>query len=249
MTGFFKDVTIDIPNLNQQLQLVQVYNKVEGLLEKINAILQNINTITEKEFGYPYLEYQGKDVPISQILSSMSGNSGLTQEYLYAQIQDNSPRTYRVLTGSINYEKPLYAGKYAHPKNSLRNIETVDDKEVIHVVRKGIYASFAAYFQKGNYTINDDAYLLYLKEKLPWNISLKWLMHILKNRFAVFTSSSDNKTWNKGKFFAEVKLDIPSIAEQNKIVEVFDKLDFLERRMRILQERIYDLQSKQIAQD
>lgn len=80
-------------------------------------------------------------------------------------------------------------------------------------------------------------------------MNLKWLAHELKMRFYDYASSADNGTWNKGKFFKEVKVDIPSLPEQDKIVEVYDKLEELEKRMSGFQMRIFDLLTKQIAQD
>jgi restriction endonuclease S subunit len=74
-------------------------------------------------------------------------------------------------------------------------------------------------------------------------------MYELKSRFFEYATSSDNGTWNKGKFFKEVKVDVPSYSEQNKIVQVYDELDDLQKRMEKLKSEIEDLLMKQIAQD
>ena len=257
MTGFFNEVNVDVPIFEKQLRLVQVYERIEALRKKIYAICHLINEVKDKQLGYPFVNYQGKDVPISDILSCMSGNSGLTEEYLYSQILTDSERKYRILTGSTDYGVSEYIHKCEHPKNAAKLISVIEDKPVIHVVRKG-KAGFTEYFEKGNYTINDDAYLLFFKDTpqktLPssqnsYQINLKWLFYELKSRFYDYSSSSDNGTWNKGKFFNETKVDIPSRPEQNKIVEVYDKLEALEKTVNVLLMRILELLTKQIAMD
>ena len=103
--------------------------------------------------------------------------------------------------------------------------------------------------EKGNYTITENAYLLYLKPNLKYEVNLKWLMYALKPQFEEFSNVAEYGTWNKGEFFQEVKVDIPSLPEQDKIVEVYDKVEMLENRMFTLQKKISDLLSKQITQD
>jgi hypothetical protein len=257
MTGFFDEVNIDIPIFEKQMQLVQIYERMERLSEKTRAIRHLIRFIKEKQIGYPFVDYQGKDVSISEVLSCMSGNSGLTEEYLYSQIQTASEKTYRILTGSTDFDIPEYTHKCEHPKNATRFISVIEGKPVIHVVRKG-KAGSTAYFEKGNYTINDDAYLLFLKDSLQktllssqksYQVNLKWLLLELKSRFYDYSSSSDNGTWNKTRFFDEVKVDIPSYAEQNQVVAVYDKMENLENTINDLSAKIEDLLKKQVAQD
>ncbi len=257
MTGFFKNVNIDIPSYKRQLELVQTYDKVEALQQKIDSILYLIHEIKNKQLGFPFVYYQGKDVPISEILSFLGGNSGLTEEYLYSQLQSDGERKYLILTGRTDYSVRQFTHKCEHPKNASRLISVLEGKPIIHVVRKG-KAGFSTYFDKGNYTVTDDAYLLYLKEKSqeslidakkPYQINLKWLAYELKSRFFDYSSSADNGTWNKGKFFKEVKIDIPSLSEQNKIVEVYNKLEAIEKRLSSLQKWIMDLLNKHVAQE
>ena len=257
MTGFLENVKIDIPLFERQVQIVRVYEKLEELKRKIVVICQMINAAKNKQLGYQFISFQGKDVPISEILSCLSGNSGLTEEYLYSQIQTDSERKYRILTGSTAYSISEYIHRCEHPKNATKLISVIEDKPIIHVVRKG-KAGSTAYFEKGNYTINDDAYLLFLKEapqktilgfQNSHQVNLKWLMYDLKSRFYDYSSSSDNGTWNKTRFFDEVKVDIPSYAEQNQIVAMYDKLEKLEKTVTDFSSRIEDLLKKQVAQD
>lgn len=190
--------------------------------------------------------FQGTDIPISKILDCLGGNSGLTEEYIYSKIQEPQDKKYRILTASTDGESVQYIHRCKHPKVSNRHIAVAEGKPVIHVVRKG-KAGFSAFFDVGNYTLNDDAYLLYLKEKLLYAVELKWLIYTLKPLFFEYSTSSDNGTWNKTAFLKNVKIDLPSIDAQKKVLKVYEKLEQLEKRLNNLKNRIESLFTKQIS--
>ena len=251
-----KTLTIDtIYSMEFDIPLYDIQKKIIFLLKptldkekRIEETLENINSIKKQVLSYDYSSYQATDIPLGEILDCQGGNSGLTEEYLYSQIQDQSLRKYRILTGSTDYEIPQYTHKCKHPKNSTKYIVTIDEKAVIHVVRKG-KAGSVAFFEVGNYTLNDDAYLLYLKEHLPWDVDLKWLMYVLKPRFLEYASSSDNGTWNKTGFFRNVRIDLPSYPEQVHIVNVFGELEEIERRIKAIDSKIENLFSRQVVSE
>jgi len=193
-----------------------------------------------------YKKYQEKQVQIVKILNCMSGNSGLTEDFLYSQIQKDLPRQYRILTGSVDYETNQYIYKCTHPKNPSKSINVIEKKPVIHIIRKGSAGS-CAFFDTGDYTINDDAYLLYLKDEYIDKIDLKWLMYNLKHEFLVYSSSSDNGTWNMTGFFKNVKVDIPNIDEQRSIVKKYEHLETLEKKITIIMKTSDELLSKEIV--
>jgi len=190
--------------------------------------------------------YQATEVPVAKILDCQGGNSGLTEEYIYSRILDTPERIYRILTGSTNYEMPQYIYKCKHPKDTLKDIATVEGKAVIHVVRKG-KAGFAAFFDVGNYTLNDDAYLLYLKKDVPYKVDLKWLTYILKPQFLEYASSSDNGTWHKTAFFKKAIVDLPEYSEQLHIVKMYERLEDAERRLTKAQTMVGSLFDRQVS--
>jgi len=224
------DAEFDIPSYDEQIKFMQTMMPVLSLKQKIRILHDEIDKINECTLAEDYQQFQAKTVPISQILDYLSGNSGLTEEFLYSQIQSNAERKYRILTGSIDYSSEEFIHKCRHPKNSDSNITALENKPVIHVVRKGIYAGHVDYFESGNYTINDDTYLLYLKDDIPYKVNLKWLMYQIRHLFHEYTSSSDNKTWNMTNFFQDVTVDIPLIDAQDKIVKEYNLIEkFLEK--------------------
>ena len=103
-------------------------------------------------------------------------------------------------------------------------------------------------FPTENCTINDHAYILSVKKDCPYKINLKWLSIQYKEEFLSYSSSSDNGTWNMTGFFQDVVIDIPDYTEQMKIVEEHEKLEWYEVRIKEINEKIYKLTSKTIAQ-
>lgn len=49
------------------------------------------------------MKYQIKDCPIGDVISCMSGNSGLTEEFIYSTTQTKGKR-YKVLSSAIEEE-------------------------------------------------------------------------------------------------------------------------------------------------
>ena len=225
------EMDFDIPPYLIQERLMERLKPILEKKKQIEDSLKRVRTLKRRIFASDYSSYQAKEVSIEKIVQCQSGNSGLTQEYIYSQIQDKSLPAYRLLTASINFNKPEFVSKFRHPKNSLRNIVTIDGKDVIHVVRNGVYAGTASYFEKGNYTTNDHAYLLYLRKDLPWKIDLQWLLYSLRPYFFSYLSSSDNKTWNKTAFFENVTVDLPEYNEQLEVTDIYKRIEKVESEM------------------
>ncbi len=214
------------------------FSQLHTQLERIKVM------ITNRDFS----AFQGLEVPIGEVLGYMSGNSGLTEEYRYSQIKINKERKYLILTGSTVFDETMYIHKCPHPKDASKYITVTEGKQVIHVVRKG-KAGFTTFFETGDYTINDDAYLLFLKkssevtqsERVDYKINLKWLFYEYRNLFLEYSSSSDNGTWNMTDFFDKARIDIPPIEEQELFVSFYDNLEVVEELLGEPHKRIREL--------
>lgn len=146
----------------------------------------------------------------------VSGNSGLTEEYIYSLLLHPGERKYRLLTGSMDVANAIRIYRCQHPKNAERLIN-VYTGEAIHVVRKG-KAGHINYLESGDYTLNDDAYLLIEKAGHGYRVSLKWLALAYQQVFREYASNSDNGTWNMGGFFEHATFDIPAYEEQEMML-------------------------------
>lgn len=234
-TNFFSYSFIDIPDYEEQLKIVKKFEKIEHYNEFISTLLIKINNFKDKILSQDYNSYQGKGVSIKNILDYISGNSGLTEEYIYSVLLRNGERKFKVLTGSTNLNELDKVQLCQKPKDSEKNIN-IFSGEGLHVVRKG-KAGVVSYI-KGNYTLNDDAYILYKKKDCIYDIFLKWLALVYKHTFLEYASQSDNGTWNMTGFFEYVNIDIPSIEEQKEVVNRFDTILKQEEKISNLKDKI-----------
>lgn len=166
-----------------------------------------------------YTEYQAQDVPIKDILDYLSGNPGLTAELVYNTIPLKGKR-YEILSSATQKENQL--GSIPQCNINDKPIKIFEGKEGLLVIRKG-KAGRTYLLQPGNYTLNDDAYILSVKDKCPYKIDLLWLSFAYKGEFLSYASSSDNGTWNMTGFFDNVTIDIPKYEEQMNVVKVYKK--------------------------
>ena len=176
-------------------------------------------------------------MPINEVLDYLSGNSGLTEEEIYQKILVSGQR-YEVLSSSTIEKTKL--GEVPQGLIDKKPMEVFEDKEGILVVRNG-KAGTTFFLNKGKYTINDDAYILFLRKGCKYEVSLRWLMIQYKKAFLEYSSSTANGTWNMTGFFKEVKIDIPSLKEQRIVVDVYDKFEGSEQRINLIRNKLEDI--------
>lgn len=215
------DIELFLPDLNIQLDELKELRKLESIKNKIENIQEKINNLEQKHLMLEYANYQKKDFPVSQIFDIHGGDSGLTEEYLYSCLEQNNHKNI-FLTGSVNsVTNNNFIGNLNLPRSNKNvNIHTT---EGVHIVRKG-KAGTITFLKKNSYVLNDDAYLLILKNNADVKIDLEWLCYTQKDLFFSFSTSSDNGTWSKTGFLEYGRIDIPSIQEQKKVKNLFQKL-------------------------
>jgi hypothetical protein len=236
----------EIPEHDIQLKIMKSIKPMLTIKSKIESFIEKIEKIKTTVLSENYSKFQGMLIPIGDIIECISGNSGLTKQFLYSQIQHSEEKKYIILTGSVDYSLNQRIHRCQHPFNSEKLISVVDNKSVIHVIRKG-KAGTTAYFPDGNYTTNDDAYLLCVRDDSKFKINLEWLMYVLKSNFLEYASSSDNGTWNMTGFFKNVTVDLPIIEEQLRVAKEFQRLNSLENKLIRVLDKINNLLCKHIA--
>jgi hypothetical protein len=233
----------DFPSFNVQKQVIA---EIQPLLEKknkIESILLSIEKVKERFLSHEYKKYQAKNVPVNEVVHYLSGNSGLTSKFIYQNLQRKGKK-YKILSGAILSENPL--GEIAKCEINGNPLKVFEGREGILVVRKG-KAGTSRYFAEGNYTVTDDAYILYISENCKYEVSLKWFNIQHRPLFFEYASDSDNGTWNMTGFFKNELVDIPSIKEQNEIIELYDKLDGYEIKFRKINNGIENIFSKTLV--
>lgn len=245
-----KTLTIDliysmdfnIPSYEIQKQIMSEIKKILTKKTKLYSILTKIQSLKNRFLDYKYSTYQARGVPIKILLNCLSGNSGLIEELIYEKSQLEGLR-YTVLSSSTTEKTRL--GQIPMCYINDKPLKVFEDKKGILVIRNG-KAGTTFFLEKGKYTINDHAYILSLKKNLKYEVMLKWLMVQYRKDFFEYSSSSDNGTWNKTGFFKNMKVDLPSIDEQKKVLKVYEKLEQLEKKLGNIKNRIESLFTKQI---
>lgn len=233
-------IDFNLPPIKVQEEVVA---HVQPLLNKkthIELIINDINKIKNRGLSHNYKKYQVKNIPINKILDYLSGNSGLTGKVVYQNLQKNGKR-YKILSGSTTEENIL--GEIPICDINGNALKTFQGKEGLLVVRKG-KAGTTKYLEKGDYTLTDDAYILYIKDDCPYKVSLKWLRLQYVTVFYEYSSSSDNGTWNMTGFFENVMIDIPTFDEQIRIVDLYDKINEYEIKLHEINDKIESIFTK-----
>ena len=231
-----EEVELDLPNYDTQLAQ---YNSIRKLLQtkaRIEQILEKITYLKNSMLVINYRQFQAKNILVGILFDCLSGNSGLTEEYLYQNTFFDENKKYKVLTGSTSIDNRSFTSLCWMPKNQGKHIR-VHSGEGIHVTRKG-QAGVINYLPNGFYTLNDDAYILFKSRWNTYDLSLKWVTIAYRSLFGEYASNSDNATWNKGSFIKHAVMDIPERKEQDLIVGKYILLEKLEQTIRAIAEKV-----------
>lgn len=241
-----EDLEFEVPDKDSQIQQFDSIKEIIKLRDKITKTIKRINKLKEATLAIQYNTFQKKNVPVNELFDYISGNSGLTEEYLYANTFGETDRPYKVLTGSPDLENCLFTSRCLSPKDQNKMI-TVYSGEGIHVSRNG-KAGRINYLKNGKYTLNDHAYILKLKGDVNYQLSLKWVTLNYQKTFLEFSSASDNGTWNMTGFFKNVTFDLPDIEEQLEVVNKFDQISKYDEILQKNLKKIDDLLGKDIKE-
>jgi len=235
-------IDFDIPEPLIQKEVMIKFRPLFQKKASIEKILLKIGTIKAKVLPSRYKSFQANEIPIKNIIDYMSGNSGLTEEFIYKKSQQNGNK-YDVLASS---EEHRLIGEIPMCEINGKPLKIFTNKEGLLVIRKG-KAGNTRFLDKGIYAINEDAYILSVKENCPYKINLKWLSIQYKDEFLSYASNSDNGTWNMTGFFMNVKIDIPDYDEQVEVVRLYERLEYYEIKMKEIDYKIEALKGKSIT--
>lgn len=233
-----------LPPKTVQDKLIETIEAVLSKIAQLNQIEDKITTLIHKQLSIRYKNYQVRNVKVGECLDYLSGNTGLTEEFLYNNIELKGER-YKILSSATLEENLL--GEIPLCKINGKILKVFkNNKEGLLVIRKG-KAGLVVPLMKGAYTLNDDAYILYTKDSCPYSISLKWLSLQYRENFLSYASSSDNGTWNMTGFFINTIIDIPDYKEQLKIVHLYERAELLRKKIDKINSKLAILLSKEIC--
>lgn len=209
------DEEFNLPAFPVQCHALKEIKRISALIEQLSHCKEELMAILEKDLAIEYKSFQAKDIPISKCIDYMSGNSGLTEEFIYHTLQLETER-YDVLSSAT--EERTMMGTVPLCKINGHLLKVFKNKEGLLVTRNG-KAGQTRFLEPGKYTINDHAYILFVKNTSPYEIDLNWLSIQYRKEFLSYVSSADNGTWNMTGFFQYTTIDIPDIKEQESLVQ------------------------------
>ncbi|MDK0627802.1 hypothetical protein P5F04_12990 [Clostridium perfringens] len=193
-------------------------------------------------------------INVKKIFNCLSGNNELTEEFIYNNFNKNEEE-YTVLSSSTKKETRMGLIPICKNKKGL-DINVFKDKPGILVARNG-KAGKMTYLKQGNYTINDHAYILSLKEnfckefnfntKDDKELFLKFFIYRYQYEVYNYSTKNDNATWNKTGFFKYCNIEIPDKTTMKKIVKRYKKCEFLKEKVDFLEAKLNELLSKNIS--
>lgn len=234
---------IQLPTFETQLMILDRINGMSNRMTRLSILKQRYIELSQKRLDIKYKDYQAQAIPIKIILDYISGNSGLTEEFIYHQMQQDEGDKYVVLSSAT--EERTMMGAIAKCEINGQPLKIFENKEGLLVTRNG-KAGSTRYLSEGRYTINDHAYILYVKDNCPYEVDLKWLSIQYYADFMQFSSNADNGTWNMTGFFEHTIIDIPSSEEQKHVVKLYEKIEHRIEAIQSIEKRFNQLISRQI---
>jgi hypothetical protein len=161
---------------------------------------------------------------IGNIFEVIGGHTGLTEEFIYNNLSNNRDDSVPILSGAtIEANMMGLVAREARPNDEPLQ---VFEAPAILVVRKG-NAGQMTFVEDGEFTTNDDAYVMLPKPEWKEKINLRWFCYQYQELFRnLVTSKSDNATFSKD-YAEKMTVRLPKIGEQNALAKRLKLIDEL----------------------
>ena len=192
-------------------------------------------------------------IMVSSVFDCMSGNSGLTEEFIYTKLTTKDT-LYEVLSSATTGMSRLGFIPMCFLDNG-KALKVFEGKHGILIARNG-KAGQMTYLKPSAFTINDHAYILSLRNdfKKATNIVtpdqerrfLLWFICTFQSKVYEYTSKTANATWNKSDFM-KMSINIPTQRKIEEVAKLYeDCLQTMNEAQQIL-DRLGTLLHKQMA--
>ena len=230
-----ENVEVIILSKNIQEKQLKLYKKAKILLETVNDCILNFKKMLNISIVVSKYKYEES---LSEIFHFEGGNGGLTEEFIYYNQPTSEDDKMAILSGATLKANLMgYISRNAKPNS--KGLKVFKGPAII-VVRKGI-AGQMTLISDGEFTTNDDVYVLIPKKDWKDKINLRWFAYQYQELFFnLVTSKSDNATFNK-EYARKQMVKIPDITVQNKIAEKFLIVEELVEKLEKLKREIEEL--------
>lgn len=226
---------------NIDLSEQEKYSKLILSLESIDSELKNsLDFLQNANIDYLFEEYD--KIKIKDCFNILGGTSGLTEEIIYQNYTEQPNEEIPIFSGATL--KNNFMGFIAKNNQSNINLKIFKGPAIL-VARKG-NAGTMKYIPNYEFTINDDAYVMILKEEWIEKINLKWFINQYQELFFnLVTSKSDNGTFNKSYVERQI-IRIPDINFQNNVAKKIQIKEEIIESMQKLENEVEYLLNSQI---
>ena len=236
-----ENLKIEIPNIKIQEEQLNSYENAFKYKLNIEKRINNCMDLLKSPLILDKIKYKER---IGVVLNIFGGNSGLTEDFIYNNLPSSEDDKIPIFSSSTQYSTTMgYISRNAKLNQSVLKIFR---GECILVARNG-YAGTMTYIKDKEFTVNDHAYILKLKNEWKDKINLRWFTHQYQELFYnLVTSKSDNATFNK-EYSEQQEIDIPDIKFQNEIADKLIKVDKLIEKLGKIKNFIDDLLEYEIT--
>ncbi|MDE1829229.1 MAG: restriction endonuclease subunit S [Thaumarchaeota archaeon] len=234
---------ISIPSSHVQERQLKLYEKTEKLKQRVDQISMEMEQFLKSKIaGFKTIHHE----KIGIIFTLEGGNSGLTEEFVYHNRPSRKTDAISILSGATIQDNTLGSiQKDAILENG--NPLKIYSSPTILVIRKGSAGSMR-YIDQGEFTTNDDAYVMIVNPEWKDKIDLRWFSYQYQELFRnLVTSKSDNATFSK-EYVEEQYVSLPDIKHQQKIADNLHKLDTIIQKLKDLKKISTDLMECEIVE-
>lgn len=149
------------------------------------------------------------------------GNSGLTEDFIYLNQPKNKKNEIIVYSSATQEDTALRkVDKNAKIKN--KEIKKISGEGVI-IARNGKAGSMT-YLENGNYTMNDHAYIVQVRDEYKNQINIKYILNGIRKEIedCITSDKQGNRTFNK-TLLEETIIEFPDLDVQNNLVSEYEK--------------------------
>lgn len=155
---------------------------------------------------------------LGNIVDIKGGNSSLTKNNIYYKMPEEEKESIPVYSGAVSCDSPI----------GFLDIDKTNDIKVykgpaVIICRKGKSGKMK-YIEDKLFTINDDAYAMYVKKEYNNKVNLKWLSFSLQKLFySISTAKEGNGTFSK-QYAEKQVVEIPDIDKQVRQIQAYEDL-------------------------
>ena len=212
------DIKYPFPSIKEQNAIVEQYEKLKIIKNKINFILDSISKLKETKIDIDiYKEYKMKDICLLN-----KGTNKISEEMIYYNQDINGIPVYSSATHNDGIMGTVSKGCYnLIDKKGFKNELTWTTNGYAGVV----------FYREQNYLYSEKCGRIQLKDEYQNFVSLKFLMYQLNTLTLQYRTSESNNGKLDIIHMKEIPVKLPikddliSIEQQNKIVEQYERVD------------------------